>query len=64
MVKPVDVLIKEIAEVAGLKPFVTYDGEIRFIQTDTDNYERWSFQVQLADFLNTCLDNPIQKDGE
>lgn len=48
--------IRGIAEVAGLKQFTTADGTERYIQTDDP--ELWSFQTQLADFLNQCLDHP------
>lgn len=57
-----DQIIPGIADVAGLKSFVTPDKDIRYSEGDRSSYDMWSFQVQLAGFLNECLDHPIVDD--
>ena len=58
----VDRMISGIAGVAKLKSFVTPDKDIRYSEGDGSSYDMWSFQVQLAGFLNKCLDHPIVDD--
>jgi hypothetical protein len=58
----VNQMIAGIADVARLKSFVTPDKETRYSESDRSSYDTWSFQVQLAGFLNKCLDHPIVDD--